>query len=101
MQAIHPTVAIVSNGRRHGHPRRVVIENQILSLTPPPTVFITNRNDQPDAWQPDDIYIADLDTTGVDGMIEIGVWRRTYRVWRWRDGERIDTPGVRFRIKQR
>ena len=34
-------------------------------------------------------------------MLEISVWTRTYRIWRWRDGDRIDSPGRQYHIKDR
>jgi len=51
MEAIKPTVVIVSNGRDHNHPSRTVIENNILSLDPKPEVYLTNHNNQQHAWK--------------------------------------------------
>jgi len=99
MKEVAPTVAIVSNGKMHGHPRKVVIENRILSLTPSPKVYLTNFNDDPEAWSEDEDVISDLDPSGYDGMIELHVWRRSYRVFLWRNGAAIN-PGDRFLIKE-
>jgi hypothetical protein len=35
-----------------------------------------------------------------DGMIQVSVWRRSYRVFRWRNGAPIDN-GDRYFIKSR
>ena len=101
MGVIKPTVAIVSNGSLHGHPRRTVIEDRILALTPEPDVFATNLNQDTKAWNSTPDFIADLNMADYDGMIEISVWKRTYRIWRWRDGDRIDSPGRQYHIKDR
>jgi len=101
MDKIKPTVAIVSNGSKHGHPRRTVIENRILTVDPEPDVYATNLNPSADAWNSNTDFIADLNMTDYDGMIEISVWTRTYRIWRWRDGDRIDSPGRQYHIKNR
>jgi beta-lactamase superfamily II metal-dependent hydrolase len=101
MEEILPTVAIVSNGSKHGHPRKTVIDGQILSLNPAPAIFLTNLNPAPEAWQSDHNKISDLNLVDFDGMIEIAVWTKSYRIWRWRDGNRIDNPGIRFLVKER
>jgi beta-lactamase superfamily II metal-dependent hydrolase len=101
MDAIKPTVAIVSNGGQFGHPRKDVVNNRILSLDPKPRIFLTNKNEDDLAWSEDDNAIADIDRPGFDGIIEMGVWKRSYRIWRWRNGNRIDDPGIKFRIKRR
>jgi hypothetical protein len=100
MQAVRPTVAVVSNGRKHDHPARDVITDRILSLTPRPSVYVTNHNPQSGAWQAPQEAIADADFTDFDGIIEIAVWRRTYRVYRWRNGTRLGA-GDRYVIKTR
>jgi beta-lactamase superfamily II metal-dependent hydrolase len=100
MTAIHPTVAIVSNGSKHDHPRKTVIENRILSLNPPPALFLTNLNQSDGAWNEDVDAIADEDFVGFDGMIEVSVFQQSYRVFRWRNGSRMDS-GQRFFIKPR
>lgn len=100
MAAIRPTVAIVSNGGAHGHPRRTVIEERIFGVSPRPAVFLTNRNPQDSAWKEDEEVISDLDLFGFDGMVEIQVWQRSYRVFIWRNGTAV-TPGTRFLIKER
>ncbi len=100
MVSMKPRVAIVSNGRKHNHPLKTVIEDRILSLNPPPTVYLTNFNASEDAWNEDPNAIADEDYYGYDGMIEVAVWRRSYRVYRWRNGSRMSV-GNRFFIKSR
>lgn len=100
MEALRPTVAIVSNGGSHGHPRRTVIEERIFSVSPRPAVFLTNRNPDELAWPGEDDRVSDLDRDGYDGLVEIQVWRRSYRVFVWRDGSPM-TPGTRFFIKER
>ncbi len=100
MAEISPTVAIVSNGTMHGHPRKKVIEDRIESVTPSPKVYLTNLNDDSEAWSDDKGVISDLDPTGYDGMIELQVWRRSYRVFLWRNSQPI-TPGERFFIEDR
>jgi len=102
MAAIHPTVAISSNGQKHGHPRHEVIANRILTLNQTPQVYLTNKNPKTadGAWEADDEVIADLDYEGYDGMIEVGVWTESYRVWRWRDGAAIG-KGDKYAIKVR
>jgi len=100
MQAIHPTVAIVSNGRSHNHPNRDVVQQRLLALDPPPALYLTNFNRQANAWNDELNKIADLNFDGYDGMIELAVWRRSYRVYRWRDGSRID-GNERYMIKRR
>jgi len=100
MEAIRPTVAVVSNGGAHGHPRRTVIEARIFRVSPQPAVYLTNRNPDEDAWQGEDDVVSDLDRFGFDGMVELQIWRRSYRVFIWRDGAPV-TPGTRFFIKPR
>jgi len=100
MAATRPTVAIVSNGRMHNHPWRSVVEGRIFSVSPRPALYLTNRNDSPGAWSDDPDAIADDDFVDYDGMIELAVWRRSYRVFRWRNGARLDS-GTRFFIKPR
>ena len=100
MKKIKPTVAIVSNGGDHGHPRKTVIEDRILAIDPEPDVYLTNLNPDNLAWKENSDFIADLDLADFDGMIEISVWKRTYRIWRWRNGDRIDSPGRQYRIKR-
>ncbi len=100
MEAIKPTVAIVSNGRMHNHPHRDVIEGRILAVNPQPAIYVTNRNDSDSAWSDDPDAIADDDFVDYDGMIELAVWRRSYRVFRWRNGNRMDS-GDRYFIKER
>ena len=100
MQVLLPTVAIVSNGEKHGHPIKSVINERILSLDPKPMVFLTNRNTDDRAWQGSAENIADANLDGVDGVIEIAVWKKTYRVYRWRNGKRL-AQSSRFNIKRR
>jgi beta-lactamase superfamily II metal-dependent hydrolase len=100
MEQIRPRIAIVSNGPKFGHPRRKVIEERILALTPKPAVYLTNRNQNTLAWQPPAAFVADDDLEDYDGTIQISVWRRSYRVFRWRNGSPID-DGDRFSIKDR
>jgi hypothetical protein len=100
MQHIHPTVVIVSNGRSHNHPNRGVVQDRILSLNPPPALYLTNFNRQVNAWNDDPDAIADLNFDEYDGMIELAIWRRSFRVYRWRNGDRID-GGDRYFIKRR
>jgi hypothetical protein len=100
MREVLPTVAVVSNGRSHGHPRRDVINDRILSLDPRPTVYLTNLNNGSGAWREDLSVIADPNFVDYDGTIQVTVWRRSYRVFLWRDGDPI-APGTRFMIKQR
>ena len=69
-------------------------------LDPQPRVYLTNLNDAQEAWQADSASIADLDLVDFDGMIQISVWRRSFRVFRWRNGAPIDR-GHRFLIKER
>jgi beta-lactamase superfamily II metal-dependent hydrolase len=100
MEAIRPTVGIVSNGRKHDHPRKTVIEERILSLDPPPTLYLTNFNDNEAAWNEDPDAIADDDFNEFDGMIEVSVFQQSYRVFRWRNGSRMDS-GQQFLIRPR
>jgi beta-lactamase superfamily II metal-dependent hydrolase len=101
MEAIKPTVVVASNGKKFGFPRQEVIRERILDVVnPTPTVYLTNRNTQEHAWQPAPEFVADEDLEGYDGIVEIAVWRRTFRVFRWRNGNRID-EGDRYYIKQR
>ena len=100
MQAISPTVAIVSNGRAHDHPRRTVVEDRIHQVTPEPVVYLTNFTDEPEAWHAPDALVADPDMDEYDGIVQIAVWRRTYRIFRWRNGNPI-TPGDQYRVKAR
>ena len=100
MQVIQPTVAIVSNGQSFCHPAGTVIKDRILAVSPKPDVYVTNRPSSC-AWQAPAKAVADHNREKFDGIIEIGVWRKTYRVWRWRNGQRLDDPGVQYRIKQR
>jgi hypothetical protein len=51
--AIHPTVAVVSNGRKHDYPRKTVIADRILSLDPPSAFYLTNFNSNEAAWNED------------------------------------------------
>ena len=101
MEVIKPTVAIVSNGSLRGHPGKTVVEDRILALTPKPDVFATSLNQDTKAWNSNPDFIAALNMAEYDGMIEISVWKRTYRIWRPRDGDRIDSPGRQYHIKDR
>ena len=101
MSQIKPSVVIVSNGKVHNHPHKDVIEKRILSLNPPPDIYLTNRNNQQTAWKPPDEFIADNNFINYDGTIQIDVWRRSYRVTRWRDGSPLDMPGRKYLIKER
>ena len=102
MEVINPTVAIVSNGEDYGHPRKEVINNRILSLDSKPAVYLTNLNDDEKelAWNDDLSKIADHDYSGYDGTIEISVWKRSYRIWLWRNGKRISKKGKKYLIKK-
>jgi beta-lactamase superfamily II metal-dependent hydrolase len=100
MAAIHPTVAIISNGRVHSHPLKTVVEERILSLDPPPALYLTNFNHHDDAWNEDLDAIADDDYEDFDGMIEVSVFQQSFRVFRWRNGNRLDA-GKRYAIKPR
>lgn len=100
LAATKPTVAIVSNGRAHNHPLRSVIDDRILAVNPPPALYLTNFNNSAEAWNSDPDAIADDDYTGYDGMIEVSVFQRSYRVFRWRNGSRLDS-GTRYMIKAR
>jgi beta-lactamase superfamily II metal-dependent hydrolase len=71
MQASHPIVVIVSNGKMHGHPHRSVIENNILTMNPAPAVYLTNRNPSGPAWSDDPSKIADDDFFEYEGAIPI------------------------------
>lgn len=51
-------------------------------------------------WSEDPEAIADNDYFEYDGMIEVAVWQRSYRVFRWRNGNPID-GGDRYFIKSR
>lgn len=77
MTDARPTVVVISNGNRvdYGHPRQVTL-NTYNALTPPPTVFQTNKylaggtlgfGNVPDA------FIADPETTDDDGTILLTV----------------------------
>jgi len=100
MKAIKPSVVVVSNGKSYDHPRKTVINDRILALDPKPFIYLTNYTSEADAWQGEDENIADMDYDGYDGMIEIAVWKKTYRVFRWRNGSRID-KGDKYSIKSR
>lgn len=100
MAAIHPTVAIVSNGRMHNHPLKTVVDGRILSLSPPPAIYLTNFNHSQRAWSAGPDSIADDNFEGFDGTIEVAVWQRSFRVYRWRNGRRLD-DGKRYLIKLR
>ena len=99
MEAIAPTVVIVSNGTQFDHPRDTVIQG-ILGLDPEPVVYLTNRTERPLAWNAPAAQVADEDYDDYDGIVEIAVWRQTCRVYRWRDGNRIDS-GNQYQIKER
>lgn len=99
LNSIKPNVVVVSNGTSYSHPRRAVIVDRIFTLSPKPVVYLTNKAKVDDkAWQAPDSQIADLDNDEFDGIIEIAVWKKSYRVFRWRNGERIK-PGDRYYIK--
>lgn len=100
MATIHPTVDIVSNGRKHDHPLKTVVDERLLSLNPPPTLFLTNFNCNEAAWNEESSAIAEDDFEDFDGTIEVAVFRNSYRVFRWRNGSRID-DGTRFLIRPR
>jgi len=99
LQAIQPTVAVCSSKTAYKHPRSEVAE-RLFSLSPKPALYVTNTpSDSPVTWQPPEGAIADLDGEGYDGMIEIMVWKRSYRVFRWRDGQPL-SGGDRYWIKE-
>jgi beta-lactamase superfamily II metal-dependent hydrolase len=100
MQAIHPRVAIISNSKhlRRKRPRGEVIRERILRLDPAPAIYLTNRNPSPGAWDDDPDAIADWDSDGYDAMIELAVWRETFRIFRWRHGSLMHGSD-QFRIK--
>ena len=100
MQAVMPTVAVASNGSLYCHPAEGAMEN-VLAVSPPPFVYSTNQNPNMCGWQNQAEGVADANFNGFDGLVEMQVWRRSYRVWRWRNGQRIDNPGRRFLIKPR
>ena len=99
VKATSPTVVIVSNGKKFQHPREKVIK-RILTLQPKPVVYLTNRPDMNNskAWKAPKKQVADENYKGYDGTIEISVGREKYRVFRWRDGKRID-KGDLYEIK--
>ena len=99
LQAIKPRVVIVSNGGSYCHPSKEVVTNRILTVSPKPAVYLTNKPSKC-AWKAPSDSIADHDRTGYDGIVEISVWKRTYRVFRWEKGARIDS-GDQYRIKPR
>jgi beta-lactamase superfamily II metal-dependent hydrolase len=102
MEALKPTVVIVSNGSRHCHPAKTVMNQRIMGVHPPPqAVYLTNWNFQECAWKGSDEEVADLDAEGFDGLIEMHVWDHSYRLWRWRNGRRLESGGRQFLIKQR
>jgi hypothetical protein len=100
MLAIKPTVVIVSNGRQFSHPSKTVVEDKILTLDLQPIVYLTNRTTEATAWNAPADQVADGDFEEFDGTVEIAVWRETFRVYRWRNGARID-GGDRYAIKPR
>ena len=100
VKAMMPTVAVVSNGNLHCHPSVKAI-NRLLALDPRPQIYLTNQNPEECAFQSDADGVADADFQKFDGTIEFHVWKRSYRVWRWRNGSRIDDPGRKFFIKRR
>ena len=51
------------------------------------------------AWKADESKVADLDLEGFEGTIELQVFRRSYRVFLWKDGA-PQKPGDRYIIKQ-
>ncbi len=100
IEAISPTVAIASAGNRFGHPTKVVVDQRLSQADPPPVFYTTNKNSDTRAWNADDSKIADLDMEGFEGIIELQVFRRSYRVFLWKDGE-PQKPGDRYFIKHR
>ena len=101
LQSIHPTVAVCSSGKKYNHPRREVVEDRLYSLAPKPAVYVTNTPSSGAlSWQAPESSIADSDGTGYDGMIELKVWKRSYRVYRWRDGAPL-AENERYIIKRR
>lgn len=100
MRAISPTVAIASNGGKFGHPRKTVVKDRILKANSKTVVYATNLNSDAKAWKGDKKTIADLEPKGYDGMIEVAVYRRTFKVYMWRNGSRLD-QGKSYRIRRR
>ena len=98
IKAMDPTVAVVSNGSKFGHPRQTAMQ-RIINNSSNVKVYATNRNQAALAWDDELDQIADHNRTDYDGIVEIGVWRRSYRVWLWRDGVRANNPGDKFFIK--
>lgn len=96
LDSARPTVSIVSNGQKHGHPRRTVMQ-RILNTQGAQAAYATNLNLDTAAWQ-EQPSIADLDMDLYDGVIEVGIWVESYRVWKWRNGVRVSND--RFVIKQ-
>lgn len=98
IKTILPSVAIVSNGRKHSHPSSAVMEN-LSNLDSKPDIYATNYN--PDGWRADNGqgFFADQNYDDYDGIIEISVWKRSYRVYMWNDGKR-DGSGKRYLIKK-
>lgn len=79
MTDLSPTVVIISNGN-HGsfkHPRQHTLDT-LASLTPPPTVFQTNKYLKGGVGgNVADAFIADLESTDMDGTILVTVDRAT------------------------
>lgn len=99
MKALDPTVAIVSSGRKFCHPEKNVIRDRILGANPDAAIFLTNKP-KSCAWNAPSPSIADRNANGVDGIVELAVWRRSYRVFLWEHGKRRGT-GSRFLIRER
>lgn len=60
IEAVEPTVAIVSNGGQFGHPRGTVVE-RISAVSPSTEVYLTNRNTEALAWTAPAEFVADED----------------------------------------
>ena len=53
-------------------------------LDPRPWIYVTNRNSDSRAWKEIPEAIADANLTDFDGMIDVGVFKLSYRVRWWR-----------------
>jgi len=77
-----------------------VITDRILTVDARPEVYVTNRNTDSRACQAPSNRVADANPDGFDGTIQVAVWKESYRVFRWRNGQPLN-PGDRYEIKQR
>ena len=76
--------------------------NNRRALDLQPAVSHTNHNPAPTAWNDEPDKLADDDFEGYDGTVELAVWRRSYRVYRWRNGTRIGAgTGALSRMSER